>query len=263
MYEGIFIAASGGNKQLKKLDVISNNLANLNSTGFKKDLLLFESVRPPFGDDPKNEAARNVLLPPATNNPETAYVNIAGFSTNQSEGAFLKTGNQMDLALEGKGFFEVQTPDGLRYTRKGSFRIDQQNRLVTQNGFPVMSQGGGPTVIDAQGAPFTIDPDGLVSIKSGQDSATVGQLKVIAFADETRLAKQGDGLFYKTDPKMAGTRPAETTFRQGFLENSNVSVMEEMGNMIQTLRGFEAYQTVIQSIDRLDNQSINTLGRLV
>ncbi len=263
MQEGLYIAASAGNKQIRKLDVIANNLANVSTAGFKKDKLVFEAMMPPFEKTGEFETARNVLLPTAQNNSSVAYVGIADFATDHSNGSFVHTDNPLDLALQGKGFFSIQTPNGERYTRKGSFRLDPDNRLVTQNGNPVLDDTDNPIIIDAFGAQIVVDDGGNVSFGGALQTIPVGALKITEFRDTSKLIKEGDGQYRLSDPEAVKSRSEDSIVRQGFVENSNVSVMEELGDMVQTLRAFESYQNLIQTVDRMDNQAINTLGRSV
>lgn len=262
MQEGIFIAASGAMKQMRQLNVLSNNLANLNNVGFKRDQLVFEAMIPPFQDPAGFETARNALLPARLSNLNTAYVVVAGFVTDHSQGGLEKTDNVLDLALQGEGFFRVQTPSGIRYTRKGNFQLDSQGFLVTQNQFQVLGEKDEPLLIPALGRDITIDTEGLVSAGSGLTSVPLGQLKLAAFDDLTALEKQGDGLYKLIDPSQKEQTPKGTTIQQGFLEQSNVKSIEEMTRLIETHRMFEAYQKMIQAIDEVDDRAVNVLARV-
>lgn len=261
MDEGIYIAASGANKQQRKLDIISNNLANLNNTGFKKDQVVFQSMMTPFKNDLSFENSRNALLPPATSNDSVVYVGISGFSTDHSQGTLQQTGNTFDLALEGEGYFSVQTPSGVRYTRRGDFRLDNQSRLVSQNGYPLLGDKGEFLTVEASNRAVDIDSNGTISVGVGLENLPLGKLKLVDFKDKSQLVKEGDGLFRMNDAK-AQEIPAQASIRQTFIENSNVNSVAEMTGMMETLRAFEAYQKVIQSIDRIDNESVNTIGRI-
>ncbi|MBI5426789.1 MAG: flagellar basal-body rod protein FlgF [Nitrospinae bacterium] len=262
MDEGIYIAAAGGIKQQRKLDLISNNLANLNNVGFKKDQAMFQALLTPFKEDLGFEASRAATLPPTKSNETVSYVGISGFSTDHSQGTLLNTQNPLDLALDGEGYFAIQTPAGIRYTRKGDFRLDAENRLVTQNGHPVLTEKGGPLVLEISGKAVDIDANGTVTVGAGLENTSLGKLRVVDFADKSKLMKEGDGLFRAIDPKAE--KPAQNaSVRQGFLENSNVNSVGEMSKMVETLRTFEAYQKVIQSIDHINTESANTIGRVV
>jgi flagellar basal-body rod protein FlgG len=265
MNEGIYIAVSGALKQEKKMSVIANNLANVNSNGFKRDQIVFESLLPPFKDKPDLtfEQSRNELLPPDQSNLNVAYVGVAGFATDHSQGGLLATANPYDVAIDGKGFFMVNTPDGIAYTRKGDFHLDTNNRLVDRNGNPVQSgQGGGDVVIPPNGGKTTIDKNGFITAGRGLGNAPVGRIGVVDFVKGEELVKVGEGLYRPADKNATGVEPQETAIRQGFIEQSNVSSVDEMTKMIETVRAFETYQKVIQTIDQVDERSVNSLGRI-
>ncbi|PIR00156.1 MAG: flagellar basal-body rod protein FlgF [Nitrospinae bacterium CG11_big_fil_rev_8_21_14_0_20_45_15] len=261
MQEGIYIAASAGLKQQSKLDIIANNLANLNNTGFKRDGVVFKEMIAPFQKNGGFEEARNALLPPDQSNTNVAYVGINDFYTDHKQGGVLETGNTLDLALEGDGFFQIGTSAGTRYSRKGNFRLDTQNRLVTQEGDPVLGKNGAPVVINAVGGDISIAADGIVSVGKGLNNANLGQINVVRFENRDQLVKEGSGLYKKGSPDLQ-EEAKTTSVLQGYLETSNVNTMEEMTDMITTMRGFEAYQKVIQSIDDINGQSVNTIGRV-
>jgi len=265
MNEGIYIAVSGALKQERKMSVIANNLANVNSNGFKKDQIAFESLLPPFKhkEDLTFEQSRNELLPPDQSNSNVAYVGVADFSTDLSQGPLLPTGNTYDLALNGKGFFIVNTPDGIAYTRKGDFHLDANNKLVDRNGNPVQSgAGGGDVVLAAAGGKTTIDKNGFISVGRGLGNTPVGQVGVVDFVNGEKLEKLGNGLYRPINKEAKGVEPPQTEIRQGFIEQSNVKSVDEMTKMIETVRAFETYQKVIQTIDQVDERSVNSLGRI-
>ncbi len=124
MHESIYIAASAGLKQARKMEMIAQNLANVNNTGYKRDGLVFKEMMPPFPPDTGMDAAKNALLSPEKSNRNVSYVGITDYYTDFSPGEFKETGGALDLALDGEGFFKVQTPNGNRYTRNGNFRIN-------------------------------------------------------------------------------------------------------------------------------------------
>jgi flagellar basal-body rod protein FlgF len=264
MNEGIYIAVSGALKQEKKMSVIANNLANVNSPGFKKDQIVFESLLPPFKDknDLTFEKSRNVLLPPEHSNLNVAYVGVAGFDTDFSQGGLEQTSNVFDVALDGKGFFAVNTQEGTAYTRKGRFHLDSNNKLVDVNGNAVQAQGGGDVVVQGLGGKITIDAGGTVSTGKGLGNIQLGQIGITDFVNGEKLIKIGEGLYRPENKEATGVAPKKTTVRQGFIEQSNVSSVDEMTKMIETVRAFETYQKVIQTIDGVDERSVNSLGRL-
>ena len=262
MHEGIFIAASAGIKQGKKLDVIAQNIANVNNTGYKRDRLVFKEFMPPFAPDKQLDAGRNVLLPPQISNSNVSYVAVSDYYTDYAPGGLNQTGATLDLALAGPGFFSISTQEGVRYTRNGNFRLDTKNQLVNQKGELVLNPQNNPIVIDAPGADISIDAEGNISAGTGLVNLAIGQIKLVDFENPKTLEKIGDGLFLQNDPEAKEKPTAETKVRQGFLENSNVSVVDEMTDMLATLRLFETYQKMIQSIDSMDDQSVNDIGRV-
>ena len=262
MHEGIFIAASAGIKQGRKLDVIAQNIANANNTGYKRDRLVFKEFMPPFAPDEQLNAGRNVLLPPQLSNTNVSYVGVSDQYTDHTEGGLNQTGGTLDLALKGPGFFSVSTEEGVRYTRNGNFRLNTKNQLVNQKGNPVLNPQDNPIVIDAPGADISIDAEGNVSAGTGLINLNIGKIKLVNFENSKTLEKVGEGLFLQNDLEAEAKTPTETVVAQGFLENSNVTVVEEMTDMLATLRLFETYQKMIQSIDSMDDQSVNDIGRV-
>ena len=262
MHEGIFIAASAGIKQGRKLDVIAQNIANVNNTGYKRDRLVFKEFMPPFAPDEQLNAGRNVLLPAQISNSNVSYVGVSDQYTDFTPGGLNQTGATLDLALAGPGFFSISTEEGVRYTRNGNFKLNTKNQLVNQKGDLVLNPQDNPLVIDAPGADISIDAEGNISAGTGLINLAIGKIKLVNFENPKTLEKVGDGLFLQNDPEAEAKIPTETTISQGFLESSNVSVVEEMTDMLATLRLFETYQKMIQSIDSMDDQSVNDIGRV-
>ena len=262
MHEGIYIAASAGIKQSKKMEVIAQNLANVNSTGYKKDRLAFKELMPPFPPDAGMEASKNALLTPNKSNKNVSYVAVTDQYTDHKPGIFKQTNSEMDMALDGPGYFSVSTTEGTRYTRNGNFRLDTQNRLVNQNEQPVLNEQGEPIVINAQGSDISIDANGNIFAGTGLGNQNIGKIKLVNFENKQTLEKIGDGLFYQSDTEAEELPINNTKLRQGFLEGSNVTAVDEMTNMISTLRLFETYQKMIQSIDNMDDQAVNSIGRV-
>ncbi|MDI6791172.1 MAG: flagellar hook-basal body protein, partial [Thermodesulfobacteriota bacterium] len=176
-------------------------------------------------------------------------------------GEVKQTGNPLDAALNGPGFFKIDTPDGIRYTRAGNFALNGDNVLVTAQGYPVMGQGG-PITLD--GTTIEINEVGGISMDQAGDGimAEADSLAVVNFDDPSVMEKVGNSLYRLKDPQ-ANEIPADgTQVRQGYLEQSNVNVMEEMVQMIQVQRNYEAYQKIIQLFDEIDSRAINDVGKL-
>ena len=262
MHEGIIIAASGGVKQQIKMDVLANNLANLNNAGFKSDGLVFREIFPPFDENSSFQSSRNASLSPDESNETVAYVAVDSAYTNHSQGPLHKTGNTFDLALDGEGFFEVETPQGPRYTRNGNLNLDKNNNLITHEGNFVLGDDNQKIVIDAAGGIVSVLPDGTISVGRGLENTNIGNIRLVKFIDTGALAKDGNGLYKVMDNNVKPEKTNEIKVRQGFLERSNVNSIEEMTNMITAIRAFEAYQKVIQTIDEADEAAVNTIGRV-
>lgn len=244
MNSGLYAALSGSLAAMQRLDVISNNLANANTPGFKGDRLQFESVLA----NTKNPtlAAGNLTDLPVFSGEK--------FFTDYSAGPLKQTGNTLDVALDGDGFFVVNTPQGKAYTRQGSFQRDATGKLVTGDGYEV--QGRGPITI--AGGRVDIDGKGGVLV----DGVPAGTLEVVDFPKPYALEKIGNGLFIPADPQVAPQAVTTASVKQGFIEESNVNVVTEMARMIETSRYFDSCQKVIRSYDDIAAKAANDLGKL-
>ena len=262
MHEGIYIAASGAFKQERKLDVIANNLANMGNSGFKRDGLAFKELIPPFNSAGSVTAGLNTQQGSFTSKFPASYVGINALYTDTSNGVLRPTGNDLDLGLAGEGFFVVDTPQGQRYTRNGNLKIGVDGNLVTQEGYKLIGKNDEPIKIKSNGGQISIDGNGKITAGNGLQNEPIGNLKFVNFDDHSKLSKEGDGLFKISDPSVRQIATKNLKVHQGYLEASNVNSIEEMTNMIVTLRTFEAYQKVIQSIDQADDQAVNTIGRV-
>jgi len=245
MLNGMMDSVKGCLKEETRMDVISNNLANVNVIGFKKDKLAFRDVLAQVGNGGKK-----------VNTDESGRIseNIS-LKTDHSPGDLKATGNSLDLAISGSGFFKVNTPEGIRYTRKGNFILDPQGYLMTQRGFMVIGKEG---IINLSNEGFLIDERGAISV-NGQ---IVGQIDIVDFEDLKTLQKDGSNLYRNALDHPEEILPPETKIMQGYVELSNVNVSEEMVQMIHSLRAFESYQKIIQVLDGINNKAINQVGRL-
>ena len=225
----------------RQLDVAANNLANTDTAGFKVEQLMLQS-------DPLRPTAGRSRLDPIK------YVIDNGVARSFTPGVLEKTASPLDMAVEGDGFFQVQTPDGVRYTRDGRFSLDGQNQIVTQAGDPVL---------DASGSPITIDPKkGAVSVaKTGQVSQgdqTLGKIGVMRFANLSSLSKGGDGLLASGDTPTAAT---DGGVRQGYLERSNAQPVVEVTQLIDISRAYERIANMMNSAHDLSRSAIQRLGK--
>lgn len=263
--KGIYSALSGAMAQSQRLETISNNLANASTTGFKKDTQTFSeyvTANEKFPD--------SITVPRITASVESfydmqggdrAYADSAGTYSDFSQGALKNTEGQLDFALEGKGFFEVLTPDGVKLTRAGAFKVDSESRLVNSDGFQVLKAGSGDPAqrgIQVSGRNLTVGYGGEVF--DGENS--VGKLSVVDVENRDALQKVGNSLYNLKPNYAASTKPAEDfKVHQGFLEMSNVNIVDEMTNMIQASRTFEANRNAIKAFDQMDEKLVNVVPK--
>lgn len=248
MSGGMYLAAAGAMVQQMRLEVLANNIANIDTNGYKGERTIFrinEETTVPV----EEQAAEDIQ-------PLSPYAPPFETRVDFSQGSLRQTGNPLDVAINGKGFFSVQTPEGIQYTRQGSFSLNDEGVLVTPDGFPVMGEGGEITLEEGK---IEIDMQGGIYV----DGDEVGRLQITDFDDLTTLQKVGNGRFLATDQTMLADRPDDSTLSQGYLETANVNPIMAMTEMIETSRAFEAYQKVIQTADEATSTSINTVGKTV
>jgi flagellar basal-body rod protein FlgF len=229
MISGVFSTLGGRYACERKLEVLSNNIANAVTPGFKASRVIFSVVPVENPDDLGN-----------TGDVQQTYVNITESYVHFSDAPSVETGNPFDLSIQGNGFFVVSTPTGNRYTRNGQFSLNTEKKLVTNDGSPVMGEGGGDIGID--GKDVKIEPDGSIFV----DGTQAGRIKVVDFADRRKLINSGRSLFENTDPNSAEIAASGVAVKQGAYEASNVDVMKEMVDLINTMRAYEAYTKVDQ-----------------
>lgn len=247
MIRGLYTAASGMLAEAQRTDVISNNLANANTAGFKKDMTITKDFA-------------SMLISRVNDGPESPTIGTMGVgvmvdevATDYSTGTIRTTGNDFDLAIEGRGFFAVETPQGKRYTRNGTFAKSSKGELVTSDGYRVLGQNG-PIIIN--GGKMEVSTDGRVLV----DNNEVGKLEITEFANEKALKKEGASLFL--EPSGQQGQVATGSVRQGTLEMANVNVIGEMVNLISNYRAYEINGKVIQSHDSLMGKAANDVGKL-
>ena len=260
--EGLYIASSGGTKQLKKLDVLSNNIANINTQGFKKDMLVYEEKKVPFNQISTFGTEMNSMNIFQGSDPSVSYVQVTKSLTNHEQGSLIKTDNPLDLAIEGKGFFVIDTPNGIRYTRNGNFHLDGSGQLVDQKGNMIMTRSDEPIQIPFGTKQISINQDGSVAGGAETEQESLGQIKIVSFDNLQSLIKEGEGFYKISNPLIKEKLLNDAKVLQGFTETSNANAIHEMTQMIETVRQLEAYQKVIQSIDEADDQSVNNLARV-
>jgi flagellar basal-body rod protein FlgF len=228
----------------RELDVIANNLANLNTTGFKGESVLFEQYLAPGArlDDFPTYVDRQV-----------AYVLDRETRTDLSQGSFNRTDGQYDVAIDGEGFFVVETPQGERYTRAGSFALNATGELVTAAGYRVLGDAG-PIVLDPNDTNVSIARDGTISTPTAER----GKLRLVRFANSSQLTRYGDNLFQSDTPPIAVD--PRTRVAQGFVEKSNVSPILEIGRMIEVTRAYTTLANLMSRTDELRQSAIERLA---
>ncbi len=238
------------------MQVFANNIANVNTAGFKQDDQTFQAIMARTALT-AHGVIRNVgLAHHLSTAPAGAagrvFVAPYGLRTTFEAGRIRITGNPLDLALQGRGFFEVKTPQGIRYTRNGTFSLDNQRRLVTNQGHPVLGTTGEIKV-----------PSGVIQM-NGQgeiqvDGKTVATLKVVDFPDHGMPTKQSEGYFAGEQGKPV----ANPGIQAGHLEEANVNALGEMVKLIQGMRSYESAQKLIQAFDRMTEVTIQDVGRVL
>ncbi len=224
------------NRTMSRLDSVTNNIANIQTSGYKAEHLYYVN---------KGSASAGAQ------EPQFDPVLVVDYS----QGALQVTGNPLDLAIEGDGFFVIQTKDGESYTRKGNFTINKQNEIVTQAGDYLLGESG---KISLNGQDVTLSSTGEVLV----DGNRAGKLRIVTFDSPQALVRNGGGLF--SDPGGAGVKPLGTPdIKSGHLEISNVKVIKDMVEMINIQRSVELYQKSIQTISDQDKVATSRVGKLV
>lgn len=251
MQDSMYSAMFGALTQEHRMNSIANNLANVNTTGYKKDNLMFKDVFIRFAHDVIMEPMMNIRSKKMFPEPhEIAKPRLGQAVVDFSQGSLHLTNNPLDLAISGDGFFKIRTETGEYHTRNGHFQITNEGLLVNAQGYPVIGEGG-DIIIPPNTEHVHIDDIGRIFA----DNEMVGQVQVFGVGNPDALEKLGNNL-YKPRPGMQIEEEPldEPRVEQGYLEVSNVNVVEEMVNMIETQRAFEAYQKVIQGTQETDQR---------
>lgn len=257
MIRSLWISKTGLDAQQTQMDVISNNLANVNTTGFKKSKIEFQELLYQTTREPGSEQGSGNQLPTGLQigHGSRPVATARIFTT----GDLTQTGERLDVAVQGDGFFEIQMPDGTRaYTRDGAFKTASDGRIVTSDGLPIQ---GGFQPVPAGTTNITISPNGDVTY-SGANGSTTFRVQLVRFNNPGGLESQGSNLYKETlasGPPELGN-PGENgfgTLNQGYLELSNVKVVEEMVNLILAQRAYEVNSKAVQAADEMMQQSNN------
>jgi len=233
----------------RQLDVVANNVANVNTTGYKADSSLFEEfLTSGAHEDNFVGADRRV-----------SYVQDRATFRDFSQGAADQTKNPLDVAIDGSGFLVVQTPAGERYTRDGGLQLNGLGQLVTVAGNPVLGTGG-PIVFQPTDHDISVTPDGTITVLEGNSKADSvrGKLRLVSFADAQKLLKEGSNLY--SAGEGAAQADTKSAVRQGFIEKSNVNAVAEMSRMIEVTRAYTQISTLLQQQSDLHKTAIQQLA---
>lgn len=260
MIRSLWISKTGLEAQQTQMDVISNNLANINTSGFKRSRAVFEDLLYQNLRQPGAQSSQQTQIPSGLQ--IGTGVRPVAAERIHTQGNLQQTGNQLDLAIQGEGFLQVLLPDGTTgYTRDGSLQSDGQGQLVTSNGFVIQPA----LTIPANATSITVGQDGVVSITQAGSTAPIqiGNIQLATFVNPAGLQSMGQNLYLETassgtpSTNVPGTN-GSGTLSQGYVETSNVNVVEELVNMIQTQRAYEINSKAITTSD----QMLQRLGQI-
>lgn len=277
--KNIWVPLSGQIAQLRKVETIANNIANANTAGFKRDELVFKEHLTALTEN--GQGSGDIHLPNKefapedfyhTQGQENALVKVDGSYTDFTQGTLRPTNNPLDLGLFGKGFFEVLTPYGVRFTRKGHFSISKEGEIVNDRGFKLLSaqvdnsQGGDGSTSNIEDRVLKLPP-GIKKLsisKEGEiftESGLVGNISVVEFKDPHALRKQGNSLYANPYKENTFAQAKKTALHQGFVEGSNVNAVKEMAELIKANRHFENIQKAISTYDNISGRAVNDISK--
>lgn len=260
MLKSIYTPMSGALAQERVLELIANNMANMNTAGFKGDRVTFTLLEP----EPEKTYAEP--LPPANykisvedlmhlKGNDIAYVGVADVQRDESQGPAIETKNPLDVMINGQGMLGVHTPDGVRYTRNGSLNLTRDGVLVTKDGFPVLGEKG--DIVVRHGA-FNINENGEV----WQDAQMIDRIPLWRFEEPESLERVGQNLFFYGGKPEGAKTVQGADLRQGWLEGSNVNAIKNLTDMIVAHRSYEAYQKAVANYDQIMQKSSNNIGQV-
>jgi flagellar basal-body rod protein FlgG len=273
----LWVPLSGAIAQQRNVETIANNVANANTPGYKKDQVIFKEYLAALDKkDAEIQLPQKEWKPEdfyRSYNAEDAFVKVDGTYTNQEQGQLTPTGNAFDNALNGPGFYEVLSPNGVRYTRRGNFTISNEGKLVTEQGFLVLSKSP-PAVADASGKiTLTTPPETrAITVGSGKLGISldgqvysgdnkIAELSLVEFNDPNALKKEGNSLYINADQQNIKVGDLKTSTHQGFIEQSNVNAVSEMSSLINANRNFETIQRVIKTYDTMSGKAVNEISK--
>ena len=240
MENSTYIALSGQSALKRKMSVIANNLANMNTTAYKGETMMFVEhlVKSKGG---------NSFIPQ-----KLAYARDVAQYQNLAEGPIKNTGNPLDIAIHGDGYFVMDTPDGERYTRNGHLSLSNEGKLVDLNNQAILSDAGTPFFFGPEDKDIQITTDGLITTSNGQ----IGKIKIVKFDIPQNLQKRAGGLYFSEDPPVDVTKPI---ILQKSLESSNINAMSEITKMINVQRAYDSVRTFIDKEDQRQKKMIQAL----
>ncbi len=244
MDNALYVGLSRQMTLRRQLDIVANNVANANTTGFKTEDLMV-----------RTEQAKPAKT--LDGGSPVKFVLDSGVARDFTQGAMTKTGGDLDVAIDGKGFFKIQTAGGERYTRDGRFTTNPEGKLVTQGGNTVLDDGGGEITIDPQLGPVTIGKDGIIS----QGAVRVGKLGIVRPTDLSSFAKDGDNLYRNTSNTTPQAAP-DAQVQQGMLEASNVNSIVQITKLIEIQRAYEGVSKMMDNTSELSRTAVDRLGKV-
>lgn len=253
----IYTLLSASRGQQRRMDTVSNNLANVNTAGYKKDTAVFgEYLKKAAGQDLESEEEKFVnheYLSPFSRG-GNSYVKTEDVVPNMANGRFKNTGGKLDFALGGKGFFSIETPQGVRYTRNGKFQRNLEGYLVDSSGNKVLGEKG---AIKLAGNNISVGVDGAINL----DGQEIDTLQIVDFPKSSEMHKMGNSYWAPSSKSQKPFKMENASVHQFMTEGANVNTVEEMANMITINRAYEAVQKAIRVSDGLDEKAISLAQR--
>lgn len=240
MENALLIGLSRQSAMMREMSTIANNLANMNTTAYKSQSMLFDEYLMPVASEDSPDKT-------------LSFVQDYGQVRNLADGEMQMTGNPLDIAIAGEGMFKVQTPNGDQYTRNGHLQLDDTGQLVTSNGYPVLTTAGATLTFANDEKQITIARDGTVTTEAGER----GKIALVTFPNLQDMKTTGDNLYTTTQTETPVTAPHMV---QGSVEGSNVKSIVEMTNMIDVMRSYESAAKLVDAADNMRRQAISQIG---
>ncbi len=256
MIRGLYTAGAGMMLQMARQDVVANNLANVNTSGFKKNTAVAKAfpdmLISRLGECKEDQRGELKVQIPVLIGRLGTGASVSGIYTDYDNSNLKKTDSPCDLALTGAGYFVVQTPEGQRYTRSGEFKINSEGILTTNTGYPVLDNNDSPITITGD---FLVDERGNIDV----EGENVAGLKIVDFNDLQIMERLGDNLSNSPEEPILMERPE---ILQGYIEQSNVNAVKEMVTLISVVRAYESLQKMVQAEDEITGQAIEKVGSI-